>query len=75
MLKCFTLKVFFSLFSGFLFLCLFLMSIPFAIVRFFFIIHLFTCAYIVWIISPSCPVPHTLGPEIQLTNISQGTKK
>jgi hypothetical protein len=26
----------------------------------FFLIHLFTCAYIVWVISPSCPHPHCL---------------
>jgi hypothetical protein len=24
----------------------------------FFVIHLFTCAYTVWVISPSCPRPH-----------------
>jgi hypothetical protein len=26
----------------------------------FFLIHLFTCAYIVWVISPPCPLPHSL---------------
>jgi hypothetical protein len=29
----------------------------------FVIIHLFTCAYIVWVISPPCPLPHSLPPS------------
>jgi hypothetical protein len=34
----------------------------------FFIIHLFTCAYIVWVISPPCPPPPPslpLSPQFQ----------
>jgi hypothetical protein len=31
---------------------------------FFFIIHLFTCAYIVWVISPSCPSPSPSPPWV-----------
>jgi hypothetical protein len=27
------------------------------------IIHLFTCAYIVWVISPLCPLPNPLPPS------------
>jgi hypothetical protein len=29
---------------------------------FFFIIHLFTCVYIVWVISPTCPSPPPSPP-------------
>jgi hypothetical protein len=29
----------------------------------FFIIHLFTCAYIAWVISPPCPSLHPLSPS------------
>jgi hypothetical protein len=32
-------------------------------VYFFIIIHLFTCAYIVWVTSPSYPCPHHLTPS------------
>jgi hypothetical protein len=32
----------------------------------FFIIHLFTCAYIIWVVSPSCPHLHLLPSPASL---------
>jgi hypothetical protein len=26
--------------------------------------HLFTCAYIIWVISPPCPLPPTFSPSL-----------
>jgi hypothetical protein len=32
------------------------------LISFFVVVHLFTCAYIVWVISPPCLSPPTLPP-------------
>jgi hypothetical protein len=39
-----------------------LIDYPFSFARSFFKIHLLTCAYIVWVISPLCPPSSTLPP-------------
>jgi hypothetical protein len=35
----------------------------FLIILFYFIVHLFTCAYIVWVISPPCPLLPPFPPS------------
>jgi hypothetical protein len=40
---------------------------PFSLCHFF-IIHLFTCAYIVWVISPSCPILFTMKISAMFLN-------
>jgi hypothetical protein len=54
-------------------ICLPCMRENMALVFFFLVIHLFTCAYIVWAISPSCPDPHPLPPTLVFLSLGYFT--